>query len=106
MEIIAPVLQYTIKKYQNHTVPEIIGYINASSISDTVPVDDLAAFINSSESEMSPPAENRVFFDIHFTSKNPDLSTKDVLVMLHIDFEVQNDYEPSNPKNHTLFKIV
>ena len=25
-EIIAPVLQYTIKEYQNHTVPEIIGY--------------------------------------------------------------------------------
>lgn len=97
-EIIAPVLQYTIKEYQNHTVPEIIGYINASSISDTVPVDDLPAFIDSSESEMSSPTEKRVFFDIHFTSKNPDLSTKDVLVMLHIDFEVQNDYEPSNPK--------
>lgn len=97
-EIIAPVLRYTIKEYQNHTIPEIIGYINATSISDDTPVDDLPAFIEGAESEMSSPTEKRVFFDIHFTAKNPSLSTEDVLVMLHIDFEVQNDYEPSNPK--------
>ena len=97
-EIIAPVLQYTIKEYQNHTVSEIIGYINATSISDTTPVDDLPPFIEGAGTEMASPTEKRIFFDIHFTAKNPTLSTKDVLVMLHIDFEVQNDYEPSNPK--------
>ena len=96
-EIIAPVLQYTVKEYQTHTVSEIIRYINANSISDDVPVDDLPAFIGGTDTEMSSPTEKRVFFDIHFTAKNPDLSSKDVLVMLHIDFEVQNDYEPSNP---------
>lgn len=97
-EIIAPVLQYTVKEYQNHTIPEIISYINATSISDTTPVDDLPAFVDSSETEMSSPTEKRIFYDIHFTAKNPNLTTKDVLVMLHIDFEVQNDYEPTNPK--------
>ena len=97
-EIIAPVLQYTVKEYRNRTIPEIIGYINATSISDITPVDDLPAFIEGSETEMSSITEKRVFFDIHFTAKNPDLSAEDVLVMLHIDFEVQNDYEPSNPK--------
>ena len=96
-EIIAPVLQYTIKEYQTHTVSEIIGYINANSIAGDVPVDDLPAYINSDGTELSSPTEKRVFFDIHFTAKNPNLSSKDVLVMLHVDFEVQNDYEPSNP---------
>lgn len=44
-EIIAPVLQYTVKEYQTHSVSEIIGYINSSSISNTTPVDDLPTFI-------------------------------------------------------------
>ena len=96
-EIIAPVLRYTIKEYQTHTVSDVIRYINADSISDKVPVDDLPAFIKGDETELSSPTEKRVFFDVHFTAKNPDLSSKDVLVMLHIDFEVQNEYKPSNP---------
>ncbi len=96
-EIIAPVLQYTIKEYQAYSVPEIIKYINADSIADDVPVDDLPATIAGADTELSSPTEKRVFFDIHFTAKNPNLSSKDVLVMLHIDFEVQNDYRPSNP---------
>jgi len=96
-EIIAPVLQYTIKEYQAYSVPEIIKYINADSIADDVPVDDLPAVIEGADTELSSPTEKRVFFDIHFTAKNPNLSSKDVLVMLHIDFEVQNDYRPSDP---------
>lgn len=44
-EIIAPVLQYTIKEYQVYSVPEIIKYINADSIADDVPVDDLPVTI-------------------------------------------------------------
>lgn len=88
----------TKKEYQSHTVSEIIGFINAASISDTTPVDDLPVFINSNETELSSPTEKRVYYDIHFTAKNQKLSTKEVGVMLHIDFEVQNDYQPSNPK--------
>lgn len=61
-EIIAPVLQYTVKEYQTHTVPEIIGYINANSIADDVPVDDLLAHINSDGTELASPTEKRVFF--------------------------------------------
>lgn len=96
-EIIAPVLKYTVKEYQPHSISEIIGYINADSIADDVPVDDLPPFIQSEGTEFSSPIEKRVFFDIHFTAKNPDLSSKDVLVRLHIDFEIQNNYTPSNP---------
>lgn len=96
-EIIAPVLKYTIKEYQTHTVSEIIKYINANTISDEIPVDDLPSFINGTDTELSSLTETRVFFDVRFTAKNPTLSSKDVLVMLHIDFEVQNDYKPSTP---------
>ena len=42
--------------------------------------------------------EKRVYFDIHFTAKNPVLSTGDILIRLHIDFEVQNQYSQSKLK--------
>ncbi|MBQ4068664.1 MAG: hypothetical protein IJC76_05385 [Lachnospiraceae bacterium] len=48
-EIIAPVLQFAVREYQNHSVAEIIGYINASTISDAIPLDDLPAFIEGLE---------------------------------------------------------
>ena len=97
-EIIAPVLQCVVKEYQNHSISEIIGFINATTISDSVSVDDLPPFIEGTETEFSSTTEKRVYYDIHFTAKNPYLSTNDILVMLHIDFEVQNDYLPTNPK--------
>lgn len=96
-EIIAPVLQYTVKEYQSHSISEILGYINADSIADDVPLDDLPAVIQSTGTEFSSPTEKRVFFDIHFTAMNPDLSSQGVLIKLHIDFEIQNDYTPSKP---------
>lgn len=89
-EIIAPVLKYAIKEYHDYQTTDIIGFINADSISDTTPVDDLPAFIEGKDTEFSSMTEKRVFFDIHFTAKNPKLSTKDIQVMLHIDFEVIN----------------
>lgn len=91
-------LQYAIKEYQDYSVDEVIRFINADTISDNVAVDDLPAFVKELNVEMSSATEKRVFYDIHFTAKNPNLSTEDIIVMLHIDFEVQNDYTPSNPK--------
>lgn len=91
-------MQYAIKEYQDYSVEEVIRFINADTISDNVAVDDLPAFVKEVNVEMSSATEKRVFYDIHFTAKNPNLSTEDIIVMLHIDFEVQNDYTPSNPK--------
>lgn len=91
-------LQYAIKEYQDYSVDEVIRFINADTISDNVAVDDLPAFVKELNVEMSSATEKRVFYDIHFTAKPPNLSTEDIIVMLHIDFEVQNDYTPSNPK--------
>lgn len=96
-EVIAPVLQCAIKEYQGYSVDEVIRFINADTISDNVPVDDLPVFVKALNAEMSSTTEKRVYYDIHFTAKNPKLSTEDIIVMLHIDFEVQNDYTPSNP---------
>ena len=96
-EVIAPVLQCAIKEYHDYPIADIIGFINADTISDQTPVDDLPAFIEGKETEFSSITEKRVFFDIHFTAKNPKLSSEDINVMLHIDFEVQNDYVPTNP---------
>ena len=63
--------RYTIKEYQNYTISDAIRYINADSISEEVPIDDLSAFIKSADTEQSLPTEQRVFFDIHFAAKNP-----------------------------------
>ena len=96
-EIIAPVLKYSIKEYEDCSISDVIRFINAESISDKVPVDDLPAFIEGSETEMSSITERRIYYDIHFLAKNPKLSTKKMLIKLHIDFEVQKTYKPSNP---------
>lgn len=60
-EVQAPVLQYVVKEYQNYSISEVIGFIDASTISDVVAVDDLPAFVNSLETEMSSVTDERIY---------------------------------------------
>lgn len=97
-EIIAPILKYVVKEFNDCTQEEIIKYIDADSIRETVPVSDLPATIRDQGTEMTSIFEKTIHYDVHFKVKNPKLSSGMISVMLHIDFEVQNDYKPSNPK--------
>lgn len=97
-EIIAPILKYVVKEFNDCTQEEIIKYIDADSIRETVPVSDLPATIRDQGTEMTSIFEKTIHYDVHFKVKNLKLSSGMISVMLHIDFEVQNDYKPSNPK--------
>lgn len=83
-------------EYEGYTVEEIIKCID-SDISKDVPLDDIDPRIENSQTEMKGIIEKLIRYDAHFKARNPKLSTEHLLVKLHIDFEVQNDYRPRNP---------
>ena len=97
-EILAPVLKYAIEEYEDYTVEEIIGFIDGISISIDTPVDDTSVMVDASDTELASISDKLIRYDVRLKSLNPKLSTADVLVHIHIDFEVQNDYRPTNPK--------
>lgn len=43
---------------------------------------------------------------MHFVAKNPKLSSKNMLIKLHMDFEVQKTYKPSNPSYPMIKRAV
>ena len=96
-EVIAPILKYAVREFRDCTREEIIRCIDADSIKEEVPVDDLPAQIDDRGTEMTSVFEKAIRYDIHFKAKNPLLSDETILVMLHVDFEVQNDYRPTGP---------
>lgn len=96
-EIIAPILQKTIKEYADYSIEEIMKFIDADSIDDKFPVSDIPVEIKGDGTERSSIRDKNIYYDVHFKAKNPKLSNENILIMLHIDFEVQNEYKPSNP---------
>ncbi len=96
-EIIAPILQMLVPEYQDCTVDEVIRYIDADSISPDEPVDDMPSEINALQTEFASVSEKLVRFDTLFRSVNPKLSSQELVVKLHIDIGVQNDYKPGSP---------
>lgn len=96
-EILAPVLKYAILEYKDYTVEEIIGFIDGVSISIDTPVDDVSVMVDPSDTEMASLSDKLIRYDVRLRSLNPLLSEGEVLVHIHIDFEVQNNYRPSDP---------
>lgn len=96
-EIIAPILQMLVPEYRDCTVEEVIRYIDADSISGDEPVDDIPPEIEQMQTEFSSVSEKLVRFDSLFRAVNPKLSDRDLVVKLHIDIGVQNDYRPGDP---------
>ena len=96
-EILAPVLKYAIVEYKDYTVEEIIGFIDGVSISIDTPVDDVSVMVDPSDTEMASLSDKFIRYDVRLRSLNPLLSEGEVLVHIHIDFEVQNNYRPSDP---------
>lgn len=96
-EIVAPILQMVIPEYEGCTIEEIIRCID-SDISKDDPLDDIDVRIAADQTEMKSVTEKLIRYDAHFKARNPRLSNEHLIVRLHIDLEVQNDYKPSNPK--------
>ena len=95
-EIIAPVLKEVVREYQGYSASEVIGFIQRDSISDEA-VDDVSVMADQLETEMSSVSDKLIRYDARFTAINPRLTTEKMLIYLHIDLEIQNDYKPGNP---------
>ena len=98
-EVLAVILQGTVSEYKGYGRKEIMDFIEVDSISEMKEVSpgrtntqvrgDNAEFIHLNEKTSN--------FDLVFRAKNPELSSQDVLVSLHIDLEPQKDYRPGYP---------
>ncbi len=93
-EILAPVLKRVVPEYMDCSVEEVISMIDADIRSDITVSDIGNCKAESRGTEQYKLTEKLSRFDVRIKSKNPKLSTENVLVMLHIDYEVQNDYYP------------
>ncbi|MCI9421600.1 MAG: hypothetical protein HFG81_02650 [Dorea sp.] len=98
-EILAVILQGTIKEYKGYSRKEIAEFIEANSITTEKEVSpgrintqfrgDNAEFIHLNEKTST--------FDLAFRAKNPQLSTETIEINLHIDVEPQKTYKPGYP---------
>lgn len=95
-ELIAPILKAVVPEYRNYTCEDIISFIVKDSICES-PVDDVSTVANMMPTEQSSISEKLIRYDTRFKVINPRLSDKSISVYLHIDLEVQNDYQPTNP---------
>lgn len=96
-EIMAPILKFVVEEFKDCTVEEIIQCIDADSITDKQAVSELPVTMQDMGTEMSAVFEKTIYYDIHFRARNPILSNEEIMISLHMDFEVQNDYIPRNP---------
>ncbi len=96
-ELIAPILRMTVLEFEGMPVGDVIACIEDADITNRKPVDDVSAKFGTAESEQSSITEKLIRYDIHLRARNPKLSTEEILIMLHIDLEIQNEYKPENP---------
>lgn len=105
-EVIAPILKYVVSEFKDCTQEEIIRCIDADSIREEIPVGDLPPEVKDQGTEMEAVFERSIRYDIHFKAKNPVLSDENILVMIHVDFEVQNNYRPTDPEYPVVKRAV
>ena len=94
-EILAPLLRFCVRELADESVENVMRLIDADSISEDMPVSDLPPQIVERATEMHSTTEKLLTFDLHFVVKNPKLSTKSLLVRLHIILELQNKFRPT-----------
>ena len=97
-EVLAVILQGTIAEYREHSLEEIMNFIEADSIEmREVSNNKTNSRIQGENVEFQILNELTTKFDIYFTAINPIYSTKRVSVKLHIDLEPQKNYRPGYP---------
>ena len=94
-EILAPLLKYAIEELADESVESIMKLIDADSIDEGVAVSDLPATVVQMNQEVGSTTDTVITFDLRLVVKNPKLSKRNILVVLHIDLEFQNEYRPT-----------
>ena len=102
-EILAPVLQSCVEEYKGESIESIMRLIDAESISEDMPVSDLPPQIVEMATEMDSTTERPVTFDLKFMVKNPILSTKEIIVRIHVLLDFQNKFYPTDSDGRTYF---
>ena len=98
-EVLAVILQGVVAEYQGYSRQEIMDFIEADSIVDSKEVSTgrTNTRIQGDSAEFVQLNEKTSNFDLMFRAKNPQMSTEDVLVSLHVDVEPQKTYRPGYP---------
>lgn len=98
-EVLAVILQGIVSEYQGYSRQEIMDFIEADSIVDGKEVSPgrTNTQIQGDSTEFVQLNEKTSQFDLAFRAKNPQLSTDDMFVCLHVDVEPQKSYRPGYP---------
>lgn len=98
-EVLAVILQGTVSEYQGYSRQEIMGFIEEDSMADGKEVSPgrTNTRIQGDAAEFVQMNEKTSRFDLAFRAKNPQQSTEDMLVSLHVDVESQKSYRPGYP---------
>lgn len=98
-EVLSIILQGVVTEYKGYSRKEIMDFIETESITDEKEVSTgrTNTRLRLDSTEFVQLNEKTSNFDLTFRARNPVLSTKDVLVSLHIDLEPQKTYRPGYP---------
>ena len=99
VEVLAVILKGSVHEYKEYTLQEIIGFIEADTITSTTEVSPgrTNTEIRGDNTEFFHLNEKTTHFDLAFRAKNPQLSTEDIQINLQIDIEPQKTYKPGYP---------
>ncbi|MCI9023394.1 MAG: hypothetical protein HFG92_02955 [Dorea sp.] len=98
-EILAVILKGTVTEYKGYSLQEIRKFIVPDSITGAAEVSPgrTNTELRGGNSEFIHLNEKTTHFDLAFQAKNPQLSTEDIQINLHIDLEPQKTYKPGYP---------
>ena len=98
--VIANILQAVVDELKDFSKDEIIQFLEYVEVKEDVEVSNSRTnsdTIKGESTEFSELGEMLSKFDKLFTIRNPKLSTKDIVVNLHVDIEPQKNYKPGYP---------
>ena len=98
-EVLAVILRDTIAEYEGYSWKEVAEFIEVDSITSTMEVSPgrTNTKIRSDATEYHNLNEKTSLFDLAFRARNPQISTEDIQINLHIDVEPQKIYNPGYP---------
>lgn len=98
-EVLAVILKGVVREYEPYSYEEIMGFIEADSITDAVEVSPgrTNTRIHGDDKEYTALNEKVSLFDTKLRAVNPELSDEKIVVNLHIDVEPQKTYRPGYP---------
>ena len=98
-EILAVILKGTVAEYKSYSLQEIQKFIVPDSIIDNMEVSPgrTNTELRGDNTEFIHLNEKTTHFDLAFQARNPQLSTEDIQINLHIDLEPQKTYKPGYP---------